>query len=215
MGRIHKDITKTIGNTPLVRLNRLTENTKAVVAAKLESSNPLGSVKDRIGVSMINAAEKRGLVTEGTTIVEPTSGNTGLALAFVCAAKGYKLMLTMPETMSIERRSLLKALGAKLILTPGSEGMKGAVKKAEELAKGNSRYFVPQQFKNQANPDIHRRTTAESTCPPRQDVRRIAARYTCQTIVSQRRQCSDLVCHAAQAGGHHHLGTRHIPGQII
>lgn len=159
--KIAKDITELVGNTPLVRLNKITSGLGATIVGKLEFFNPLSSVKDRIGVSMIEAAEKRGAITKDVIILEPTSGNTGLALAFVCAAKGYKLMLTMPDTMSIERRSLLKALGAKLVLTPGSEGMKGAVKKAEELAKGNSRYFVPQQFKNEANPEIHRRTTAE------------------------------------------------------
>ena len=161
MARIYKDITETIGNTPLVRLNQVTKGVEAVVLAKLESFNPLSSVKDRIGVSMIEAAERDGLIKEDTIILEPTSGNTGIALAFVCAARGYRLVLTMPETMSLERRNLLKALGAELILTPGPEGMPGAVKRAEELAAGNPRYFVPQQFKNPANPEIHRRTTAE------------------------------------------------------
>lgn len=161
MGRIYSDITKTVGHTPLVRLNQVTKGVKAVVLAKLESFNPLSSVKDRIGVSMIEAAERDGLIKEDTIILEPTSGNTGISLAFVCAARGYRLVLTMPETMSLERRNLLKALGVELILTPGPEGMPGAVKRAEELAAGNPRYFVPQQFKNPANPEIHRRTTAE------------------------------------------------------
>jgi len=161
MSRIYEDITKTIGNTPLVRLNRVTEGLGATVLAKLESFNPLSSVKDRIGVSMIDAAEQAGLIKEDTIILEPTSGNTGIALAFVCAARGYKLVLTMPETMTLERRNLLKALGAELILTPGPEGMPGAVKRAEELAAQDPRYFIPQQFKNPANPEIHRRTTAE------------------------------------------------------
>jgi cysteine synthase A len=161
MSRIYDDITETIGNTPLVRLNRVTEDLGATVLAKLESFNPLSSVKDRIGVSMIDAAERAGLIKEDTIILEPTSGNTGIALAFVCAARGYKLVLTMPETMSLERRNLLKALGAELILTPGAEGMPGAVKQAEELAAQDPRYLIPQQFKNPANPAIHRKTTAE------------------------------------------------------
>ncbi|HIP96246.1 MAG TPA: cysteine synthase A, partial [Anaerolineae bacterium] len=153
-------ITRTIGNTPLVRLNRVTAGLGATVLAKLESFNPLSSVKDRIGVSMIDAAERAGLIKEDTIVLEPTSGNTGIALAFVCAARGYKLVLTMPETMSLERRNLLKALGAELVLTPGTEGMPGAVKRAEELAAQDPRYFIPQQFKNPANPAIHRETTA-------------------------------------------------------
>ena len=158
--KIYPDITKTIGNTPLVRLNRITAGAKAEVAAKLESRNPGGSVKDRIGVSMIDDGEKRGLINKDTVIVEPTSGNTGIALAMVCAARGYRLVLTMPETMSIERRQLLAIFGAELVLTPGPEGMNGAVKKAEELA-AKPNYFMPQQFKNPANPEIHRKTTAE------------------------------------------------------
>jgi len=160
MSRIYDDITKTIGNTPLVRLNRVTEGLGATVLAKLESFNPLSSIKDRIGVSMMDAAEQAGLIKEDTIILEPTSGNTGIALAFVCAARGYKLVLTMPETMSLERRNLLKALGADLILTPGTEGIPGAVKRAEELAAQDPRYLIPQQFKNPANPAIHRETTA-------------------------------------------------------
>jgi len=160
VAKIYADITKTVGNTPLVKLNRITEGSQATVLAKLESFNPLGSVKDRIGVSMIEAAERDGIIKEDTIVLEPTSGNTGIALAFVCAARGYRLALTMPESMSVERRSLLKALGAELVLTPGAEGMPGAVRKAEEMGAQDERYFIPQQFKNPANPDIHRRITA-------------------------------------------------------
>lgn len=160
MGRIYADITKTIGDTPLVRLNHLTAGMNATVLAKLECFNPLASVKDRIGVSMIEAAEREGKIGPDTILLEPTSGNTGIALAFVCAARGYRLVLTMPETMSVERRKLLRALGAEIILTPGEEGMRGAVRRAEELAAQDHRYLILQQFKNPANPDIHRRTTA-------------------------------------------------------
>ncbi|WP_322508648.1 cysteine synthase A [Anaerolinea sp.] len=161
--RIANDATELIGNTPLVRLNRIAQEAGAVatVVAKLEYYNPAKSVKDRIGVAMINAAEQAGQIKPDTIIIEPTSGNTGIALAFVCAARGYRCVLVMPETMSKERRMLLRAYGAELILTPGSEGMAGAIRKAEEIAASDPRYFMPQQFKNPANPEIHRKTTAE------------------------------------------------------
>jgi len=160
--KVYDDITRTIGNTPLVRLNRITKGLQAKVIVKVESFNPMSSVKDRIAVAMIDEAEKRGLIKKDTIILEPTSGNTGVALAFVSAARGYKFTLVMPETMSIERRKLAKALGAELVLTPGAEGMKGAVAKAEKMAAENPNYFyVPQQFNNPANPEIHRKTTAE------------------------------------------------------
>jgi cysteine synthase A len=159
--RIYEDITKTVGNTPLVRLNRITEGCHATVVGKVESFNPLSSVKDRIALNMIETAEKEGLLSKDSVVIEPTSGNTGIGLAFVCAAKGYRLILTMPETMSIERRKILMMLGAEIVLTPGSKGMNGAIIEAEELAKKTENSFVPQQFMNPANPDIHRRTTAE------------------------------------------------------
>jgi cysteine synthase A len=159
--KIANDITELIGNTPLVKLNRLSHGSQATVVAKLEYFNPSHSVKDRIGVAMINAGEKAGLIKKDTILIEPTSGNTGIALAFVAAARGYKLVLVMPETMSKERRMLLRAYGAELILTPGSEGMPGAIRKAEEIAASDKRYFMPQQFKNPANPEMHRKTTAE------------------------------------------------------
>jgi len=158
---IARDSTELIGNTPLVRMNRITQGIKAEVVAKLESFNPTGSVKDRIGVAMIVDAEEKGLINKDTVIVEPTSGNTGIALAFVCAARGYRLILTMPDTMSLERRQLLSIFGAELKLTPGAEGMPGAIKKAEQLVAGNPNYFMPQQFKNPANTEIHQLTTAE------------------------------------------------------
>jgi cysteine synthase len=160
-GRLYDTIVDTVGGTPLVKLNRITAGIQATIAIKCEYFNALGSVKDRIGKSMIEAAEREGIINKGTTIVEPTSGNTGIALAFVCAAKGYNLILTMPETMSMERRTLLAMLGAKLILTPGSEGMKGSIAKAEEILKSTPNSWMPQQFNNPANPEIHRLTTAE------------------------------------------------------
>jgi cysteine synthase A len=159
--KIASDITQLIGNTPLVRINRLTEGLPGEVVAKLEYFNPSHSVKDRIGVAMIEAGEKAGLIKPDTILVEPTSGNTGIALAFAAAARGYRLVLAMPDTMSRERRMLLKAYGAELVLTPGSEGMSGAIRKAEEIAASDPRYYMPQQFNNPANPEIHRRTTAE------------------------------------------------------
>ncbi len=161
MTNILADITGVAGRTPLVKLNRITKGLEATILAKLEFQNPLGSVKDRIGISMIDAAEKQGLIDPHTTIIEPTSGNTGISLAFVCAARKYRLILTMPETMSLERRALLMHLGAELVLTPGPEGMKGAIAKAQELQDHNPNAYMPNQFANPANPEIHRRTTAE------------------------------------------------------
>src|SRR5947207_1037291 len=160
-GKIFDDITQTIGNTPLVKLRRVVGDAKATVVGKLENFNPLWSVKDRIGVAMIEAAERDGKINKDTVVIEPTSGNTGIALAFTCAARGYRLIVTMPETMSLERRRLLKAFGAEVVLTPGDKGMNGAIAKAEELLRSHPNSFMPQQFKNPANPEVHRRTTAE------------------------------------------------------
>ena len=160
-GKVYDSITECVGNTPLIRLQRVTDGAKATVLGKLENFNPLWSVKDRIGVAMIEDAEKKGKIKTGTVIIEPTSGNTGIGLAFTCAAKGYKLMVTMPETMSLERRRLLKAFGAEIVLTPGDQGMRGAVSKAEELVREHPNAFMPMQFNNPANPEIHRKTTAE------------------------------------------------------
>jgi len=161
MAKILNDITQAIGNTPLVKINKLSKDLDVTILAKMESFNPLSSVKDRIGLAMIEAGEKQGLINKDTVIVEPTSGNTGIALAFVCAAKGYKLKLTMPDTMSLERRKLLKILGAELVLTEGAKGMRGAVDAAEKIAKTIENSFVPQQFNNLANPEVHKKTTAQ------------------------------------------------------
>ena len=161
MTKVFRNVSEVVGSTPLVRLNQIAEGLDAHILAKLESQNPVGSVKDRIGIAMIETAEARGEINADTTIVEPTSGNTGLALAFVCAAKNYSLILTMPETMSLERRKLLKHLGAELVLTPGSEGMKGAIAKAKEIVSNTTNVYMPDQFSNPANPEIHRKTTAE------------------------------------------------------
>ena len=160
-GRIYDDITQTVGATPLVRLRRVIGDAKAIVVAKMESFNPLWSVKDRIGVAMITAGERDGKIKPGSTIIEPTSGNTGIGLAFTCAARGYKLIVTLPDTMSLERRRLLKAFGAEVVLTPGEKGMNGAIDKANELQKTTPNSFIPQQFNNPANPEVHRKTTAE------------------------------------------------------
>jgi len=160
-GRIFNDVTECIGNTPLVKFNRIAEGCVATIVGKLENFNPLWNVKDRIARAMIDAAQRDGLINKDTVIIEPTSGNTGIGLAYVCASRGYKLVVTMPESMSIERRRMLKALGAELVLTPAAEGMPGAVARAEEIVAKNPNYYMPQQFKNPANPDIHRKTTAE------------------------------------------------------
>jgi cysteine synthase A len=169
LGRVFNDITETIGRTPLVKLRRVTQNVKPNILAKLESFNPGSSVKDRIAISMIKAAEEQKLINSETIIVEPTSGNTGIGLAMVCAARGYKLILTMPESMSIERRKILQAYGAQIALTPASQGMKGAVQKAQEIAENNERVFIPQQFQNPANPQIHRLTTAQEILDDTED----------------------------------------------
>ena len=163
-GRIYDDITQAIGATPLIRLRRVVGDAKATVVAKMESFNPLWSVKDRIGVAMITAGERDGKIKPGCTIIEPTSGNTGIGLAFTCAARGYKLIVTLPDTMSLERRRLLKAFGAEVVLTPGEKGMNGAIDKANELHKTTPNSFIPQQFNNPANPEVHRKTTAEEIC---------------------------------------------------
>ncbi|MDA0524259.1 cysteine synthase A [Methanococcoides alaskense] len=160
MEKIYEDITKTVGKTPLVRLNRMTEGCHATVLVKVEAFNPLGSVKDRIALNMIETAEREGVLKKGVMVIEPTSGNTGIGLAFVCATKGYRLILTMPETMSVERRNILKVLGAEIVLTPGPNGMKGAIEEAEKIGKETSNSFIPHQFMNPANPEIHRCTTA-------------------------------------------------------
>src|SRR5438067_8909674 len=160
-GKVYDDIPQTIGNTPLIKLRRVVGNAKATVVAKMENFNPLWSVKDRIGVAMIDAGERDGKITKDTVIIEPTSGNTGIGLAFTCAARGYKLVVTMPESMSLERRRLLKAFGAEIVLTPRERGMKGAIEKANELLRQHTGAFMPQQLENRANPEIHRRTCAE------------------------------------------------------
>ena len=187
MARIYDNLADTFGNTPLVKIPRLNLGVAGTVLVKMESFNPAGSVKDRIGVSMIEAAERDGRLRPDTVIIEPTSGNTGIALAFVAAAKGYPIILTMPDTMTLERRNLLKAYGAQLVLTPGAEGMPGAIRKAQEIHASNpSKYFMPQQFENPANPEIHRRTTAEEI--GRDDHRRRRGHQVAQAHVSRRRR---------------------------